>query len=68
LAVQVDQWRVVLTRLAEDFAAGDTRVAPKLYPRTCEHCTQRILCRLDPSTLEHQTEDEADAEGEPAYV
>jgi probable DNA repair protein len=68
LELQVDQWRVVLTRLAEDFAAGDTRVAPKLYPRTCEHCTQRILCRLDPSTLEHQTEDEADAEGEPAYV
>ena len=51
LAEQVEGWRFILTSLAEDYAAGDTRVAPKLYPQTCERCTQRMLCRLDPTTL-----------------
>ncbi len=37
--------------LAEDFHAGDARVAPKSYPKTCQHCAQRLLCRLNPATL-----------------
>ncbi len=52
LEAQVDEWRTVLTALAEDFHAGDARVAPKQYPTTCRHCDQRLLCRLNPSTLE----------------
>jgi len=52
LAAQVDQWREVLTSLAYDFHSGEARVSPKRYPHTCEHCEQRLLCRLDPSTLE----------------
>jgi ATP-dependent helicase/nuclease subunit B len=52
LESQIDEWRVVLTALAEDFHAGDARVAPKQYPTTCRYCDQRMLCRLNPATLE----------------
>ncbi|HEX9199949.1 MAG TPA: hypothetical protein VF865_10355, partial [Acidobacteriaceae bacterium] len=48
---QIDNWRTVLTQLAENFYAGDARVAPKQYPSTCRYCDQRLLCRLDLSTL-----------------
>jgi ATP-dependent helicase/nuclease subunit B len=51
LAEQVTRWREILTTLAHAYAAGDTRVDPKLYPKTCERCHQRILCRLDPTAL-----------------
>jgi ATP-dependent helicase/nuclease subunit B len=59
LAAQVDDWRRVLVQLAEDFAAGDARVAPNKYPTTCDRCGQRILCRLDVSLLDDD-EEEAD--------
>ncbi|MBB5338229.1 PD-(D/E)XK nuclease family protein [Tunturiibacter gelidoferens] len=55
---QVDRWREVLVTLAEEFYSGDARVSPKTYPRTCAHCEQRILCRLDVSLLEEDEEDE----------
>ena len=54
---QVERWKQVLVRLAEDFYAGDAGVRPKHYPQTCEHCEQRILCRLDVSLLEKEGED-----------
>ena len=54
---QVEQWREVLTGLAEDFYNGRADVAPRSYPQTCAFCTQRILCRLNPSAL-RQAEDE----------
>jgi len=57
LEAQVEDWRRVLERLAEDFAAGDARVAPNKYPATCERCAQRILCRLDVSLLDQDEED-----------
>lgn len=63
LGAQVERWRQVLTRLAEEFYAGDARVHPKQYPATCEHCGQRLLCRLDVSLLE-QDEDDTDAADE----
>jgi probable DNA repair protein len=56
LGAQVERWREVLTRLAEEFYAGDARVNPKQYPTTCEYCAQRILCRLDVSLLEEEDE------------
>jgi ATP-dependent helicase/nuclease subunit B len=59
LEAQVEDWRRVLERLAEDFAAGDARVEPNKYPTTCQRCAQRILCRLDVSLLD---EDEEEAE------
>ena len=54
LEEQVERWRQVLTKLAEDFYRGDTRVRPKNYPATCKHCGQRLLCRLDASLLEER--------------
>ena len=58
LATQVEDWREVLTALAEDFHSGEARVDPKQYPKTCEHCEQRLLCRLDSATLDANSLDE----------
>jgi probable DNA repair protein len=64
LAEQVALWRETVTALAHAYAAGDTRVSPKMYPKTCERCHQRILCRLDPATLTEALESEGDPIGE----
>ena len=53
----VEQWREVLTRLAEDFAAGKADVRPKSYEQNCAHCAQRLLCRIDPESLQSAAED-----------
>ena len=45
------EWRRVLTRLAEDFAAGRAQVRPKSFEINCTRCAQRLLCRIDPSSL-----------------
>lgn len=58
---QVEDWGYVLGRLASDFYRGDTTVAPKAYPKTCQSCSQRILCRLNPSQIfDHESTDEVD--------
>jgi probable DNA repair protein len=57
-AAQVDQWREVLTKLAEEFAAGEAGVRPKSYPKTCAYCAQRLLCRVAGENLEEMDEDE----------
>ncbi len=67
LEEQIGQWREILTGLAIAFAQGDTRVLPKVYPKTCEHCHQRILCRLDPAALEDGVDEDHELEGEPAH-
>jgi ATP-dependent helicase/nuclease subunit B len=56
--VQVDAWRRHLTSLAEQFAAGDARVRPKNFPQTCDHCGQRLVCRVEAALLEEGDEDE----------
>ena len=65
LAAQVDQWREVLKLLAEEFHASNASVSPKHYPQTCEYCKQRLLCRLNPSSLDpdvlEEIEEESDA-------
>ena len=60
-AEQVEEWREVLTKLAEDFYRGDARVRPKNFPVTCTHCGQRVLCRLDAAAL--SGDDESETEG-----
>jgi ATP-dependent helicase/nuclease subunit B len=61
LADQVTAWRDVLESLADDFYHGNASVSPKQYPKTCAYCAQRLLCRLDPSTLSAATlEDETE--------
>ncbi len=64
---KVEAWRRDLAHLAEAFAAGDAAVLPKDYPRTCERCGQRMLCRVDPATLLQLDElpDEEDESGMP---
>jgi len=49
--VLMEGWRSVLTQLAYDFAEGRATVNPLKYPTTCEHCGQRLLCRVDPANL-----------------
>jgi ATP-dependent helicase/nuclease subunit B len=56
-AAQVDEWRDVLTKLAEQFVEGNAEVRPKIYPKTCTYCAQRLLCRVVGAALE-ETEDE----------
>jgi len=63
LEAQVQQWRQVLTTLAEDFYNGDIRVRPKEFPSTCSYCAQRLLCRIDPASFE-QDDDEKATEAE----
>lgn len=41
------RWRRVLTRLADDFAAGHAEVAPKDRNSTCRMCDLAPLCRID---------------------
>ncbi len=52
LAAQVEEWGGILTSLAEEFHAGNASVSPKHYPQTCEFCEQRLLCRLNPASLD----------------
>jgi ATP-dependent helicase/nuclease subunit B len=62
LAAQIEDWRRVLTQLAEQFAKGDVRVQPKQYPKTCEYCAQRLVCRLDPIALQANEDEDEDGE------
>jgi probable DNA repair protein len=64
LEMQVDEWRRVLTSLAEDFYYGDARVRPKSFPSTCTHCAQRLLCRVDAEALEAEGDDNEATEAE----
>jgi ATP-dependent helicase/nuclease subunit B len=51
IASLAEEWRQVLTQLAEDFAAGEAGVHPKSFEINCTRCAQRLLCRIDPSSL-----------------
>jgi probable DNA repair protein len=63
-AAQVEEWRGVLTKLAEQFAAGEASVWPKSYPKTCTYCGQRLLCRVVGENLEETDEEEiGDSQG-----
>ncbi|HEY0307713.1 MAG TPA: PD-(D/E)XK nuclease family protein [Acidobacteriaceae bacterium] len=60
----VSEWRKVLTRLAEDFARGESAVDPKQYPQTCKDCAQMPLCRIKespPGAEEDPSEETPDA-------
>jgi len=58
-AVQVQEWREVLTKLAEQFCGRRCSRTAKNYPKTCEYCGQRLLCRVVGANLE-ETEDEGE--------
>ena len=65
LASLAEEWRQVLTQLAGDFAAGKAEVHPKSFEINCTRCAQRLLCRIDPSSLgefaEENSEEAEDA-------
>jgi probable DNA repair protein len=63
-AAQVEAWREVLRKLAQQFAAGEAEVRPKSYPKTCQYCGQRLLCRVVGAALE-ETEEEGDTGDSP---
>ena len=42
----LEHWRAVLTRLADDYAAGAAEVAPKDRNRTCRVCHLAGVCRI----------------------
>jgi ATP-dependent helicase/nuclease subunit B len=64
IAALAGEWRDVLVQLAEDFAAGKADVRPKSFEVNCIRCAQRLLCRVDPSTLqEFADESSEEAEG-----
>jgi ATP-dependent helicase/DNAse subunit B len=65
LEAQLEQWRQVLVQLAEAYHSGDARVSPKQYPSTCRYCQQRLLCRLDLSTLEPDANEDFIDENDP---
>jgi ATP-dependent helicase/nuclease subunit B len=44
-AAQIESWRGTLTKIAEGFAQGDSRVDPK-NAKTCEYCDFPSLCRI----------------------
>ena len=60
LEAQIDEWRRVLTSLAEDFYNGDARVSPKDFPSTCAYCAQRLLCRIDAAAFENENDEAAE--------
>jgi ATP-dependent helicase/nuclease subunit B len=62
--VQIQEWQRVLTNLADEFAAGDARVRPKEYPKTCQYCAQRLVCRLDVAALDAEDDEEDEDENE----
>ncbi len=67
LEAQQAEWRDVLEELASGFYAGDTRVQPKSFPKTCTYCAQRLLCRLNPNTLVEQMRDEMEEEDDSGH-
>jgi ATP-dependent helicase/nuclease subunit B len=64
LDAQVEQWRATLTQLAEDFHSGHAEVSPKQYPSTCRYCEQRLLCRLNLTSLEADAIEELTADSD----
>lgn len=42
----LDHWRVVITRLAGDFAQGRAELDPKSRNATCSRCHLAMLCRI----------------------
>ena len=60
-------WRAQIDALAEDFAAGDARVDPKVPGVTCTYCGLQPLCRVHERYSPLSAgEDEADEGGEGA--
>jgi ATP-dependent helicase/nuclease subunit B len=51
-------WSDALSKLADQFLAGDASVAPKSYPKTCKYCALPSLCRVAESVVALEPEDQ----------
>lgn len=58
---QIDTWRATLDGLASAFRAGDARVDPKEFPKTCEYCGLQALCRVHEQGIVPRESEEAEA-------
>lgn len=56
LEAKREEWHTTLASLAEEFHSGRAVPSPKDYPHTCRYCRQRLLCRVNPSSL-NQSDD-----------
>jgi len=43
----IGEWSENMTRLAQDFRAGEALVDPKAQPDSCSYCELAALCRID---------------------
>ena len=43
----LDRWRINLIKLSEEFCAGNAKVDPKDWPKTCQYCEFKTLCRIN---------------------
>jgi probable DNA repair protein len=68
LELRREDWQIVLTKLADEFASGRAEVKPKSFALNCATCAQRLLCRVDPAALAMNVADEAQEAEEPADV
>jgi probable DNA repair protein len=64
LELRREDWQSVLTKLADDFAAGDAAVNPKSFTVNCTNCAQRLLCRVDPRALAMNVVEEAEEQSD----
>jgi len=61
-AEQLLDWKDCIEQLAKDFLAGHAQVDPREVPKTCEHCDLHVLCRIQESQLQSETEDDAESQ------
>ncbi len=64
LELRKNGWKTVLSKLAQDFAAGRADVDPKNIAVNCDGCPQRLLCRIDPATFVGSAADDSESEEE----
>lgn len=57
---QLDEWRVNLERLADEFCAGEAWVDPK-QANTCQYCDLHSVCRVDELAGQASLSDDASA-------
>jgi ATP-dependent helicase/nuclease subunit B len=59
----ITHWRAALSTLADEFMAGDARVAPKTLSQTCRFCDLHGLCRIRSAVLIEEPDPEGDTSG-----
>lgn len=47
----LESWRDTLERLGSEFCAGEAKVDPKEFPKTCRYCELQSLCRIGEQRL-----------------